>query len=44
MHNYDYNLNGGYKDLKLADPAIYMEAVGDVLGAHLHPHLYQFKL
>ena len=28
--NYDYNLNGVFfKDLKLADPEIYMEAVGD---------------
>ena len=27
--NYDYNLNGVFfKDLKLADPDIYMEAVG----------------
>ena len=32
--NYDYNLNGVFfKDLKLADPDIYMEAVGDDLGA-----------
>lgn len=32
--NYDYNLNGiFFKDLKLADPEIYMEAVGDDLGA-----------
>ena len=32
--NYDYNLNGVFfKDLKLADPDIYMEAVGDNLGA-----------
>ena len=31
--NYDYNLNGVFfKDLKLADPEIYMEAVGDDLG------------
>ena len=31
--NYDYNLNGVFfKDLKLADPDIYMEAVGDDLG------------
>ena len=30
--NYDYNLNGVFfKDLKLADPDIYMEAVGDDL-------------
>ena len=32
--NYDYNLNGVFfKDLKLADPESYMEAVGDDLGA-----------
>ena len=32
--NYDYNLNGVFfKDLKLQDPDIYMEAVGDDLGA-----------
>ena len=32
--NYDYNLNGVFfKDLKLADPDVYMEAVGDDLGA-----------
>ena len=32
--NYDYNLNGVFfKDLKLAGPEIYMEAVGDDLGA-----------
>ena len=31
--NYDYNLNGVFfKDLKLADPDIYMEAVGNNLG------------
>ena len=31
--NYDYNLNGVFfKDLKLADPDIYMEAVGADLG------------
>ena len=31
--NYDYNLNGiFFKDLELADPEIYMEAVGDTLG------------
>ena len=51
--NYDYNLNGVFfKDLKLADPDIYMEAVGDDLGAtmgniidkssyHLTPILHQ---
>lgn len=32
--NYDYNLNGVFfKDLKVADPDIYMEAVGDDLGS-----------
>ncbi len=32
--NYDYNLNGVFfKDLKLEDPEVYMEAVGDDLGA-----------
>ena len=32
--NYDYNLNGVFfKDLKLDDPEVYMEAVGDDLGA-----------
>lgn len=32
--NYDYNLNGVFfKDLRLADPEIYMKAVGDDLGA-----------
>ena len=31
--NYDYNLNGVFfKDLKLADPEVYMNAVGDDLG------------
>ena len=31
--NYDYNLNGVFfKDLKLADPDVYMEAVGADLG------------
>ena len=31
--NYDYNLNGVFfKDLKLADPDIYLEAVGSDLG------------
>ncbi len=31
--NYDYNLNGVFfKDLKLDDPDVYMEAVGDNLG------------
>lgn len=32
--NYDYTLNGVFfKDLKLADPEVYMDAVGDDLGA-----------
>ena len=32
--NYDYNLNGVFfKDLRLADPDIYMDVVGDDLGA-----------
>ena len=32
--NYDYNLNGVFfRDLKLADPEVYMNAVGDDLGA-----------
>ena len=31
--NYDYNLNGVFfKDLKLADPEVYMDAVGEDLG------------
>ena len=31
--NYDYNLNGVFfKDLKLDDPEVYMNAVGDDLG------------
>ena len=31
--NYDYNLNGVFfKDLKLAEPEVYMDAVGDDLG------------
>ena len=31
--NYDYTLNGVFfKDLKLADPEVYMDAVGDDLG------------
>lgn len=34
MKNYDYNLNGVFfKDLKLKDPEVYMDAVGDDLGA-----------
>lgn len=32
--NYDYNLNGVFfKDLKLREPEVYMDAVGDDLGA-----------
>ena len=32
--NYDYNLNGiFFKDLKLEDPDVYLDAVGDDLGA-----------
>jgi UDP-N-acetylglucosamine 2-epimerase (non-hydrolysing) len=32
--NYDYNLNGiFFRDLKLANPEVYMDAVGDDLGA-----------
>ena len=32
--NYDYNLNGiFFRDLKLQDPEVYMDAVGDDLGA-----------
>ena len=32
--NYDYNLNGVFfKDLQVADPDVYMNAVGDDLGA-----------
>lgn len=32
--NYDYNLNGVFfKDLNLADPNLYLDAVGDDLGA-----------
>ena len=34
--NYDYNLNGVFfKDLKLADPDVYMDAVGNDLGETL---------
>ena len=32
--NYDYNLNGVFfRDLKLANPEVYMDAIGDDLGA-----------
>ena len=38
--NYDYNLNGVFfKDLKLADPDIYMEAVGPSTGSGQAPDL-----
>ena len=31
--NYDYNLNGVFfHDLELADPEVYMDAVGETLG------------
>lgn len=34
--NYDYNLNGiFFKDLNLAEPEVYMNAVGDDLGASI---------
>lgn len=34
--NYDYNLNGVFfHDLKLKDPEVYMDAVGDDLGANV---------
>ena len=33
-HEYDYNLNGVFfRDLKLKAPDVYMDAVGDDLGA-----------
>ena len=39
--NYDYNLNGVFfKDLKLADPEVYMDAVGDDLGATVGNIIY----
>ena len=32
--NYDYNLNGiFFRDLKLAEPEVYLDAVGEDLGA-----------
>ena len=38
--NYDYNLNGVFfKDLKLADPDVYMDAVGDDLGETIGNHV-----
>ena len=34
--NYDYNLNGiFFRDLKLKAPEVYMDAVGDDLGAKI---------
>ena len=35
--NYDYNLNGiFFRDLGLEDPEVYLNAVGDDLGAGAH--------
>lgn len=44
--NYDYNLNDVFfKDLKLADPEVYMDAVGDDLGATVGNIInYSYKL
>ena len=44
--NYDYNLNGVFfKDLNLADPEVYMNAVGDDLGATIGNIInYSYKL
>ncbi|MDE5882705.1 MAG: UDP-N-acetylglucosamine 2-epimerase (non-hydrolyzing) [Muribaculaceae bacterium] len=44
--NYDYNLNGVFfKDLKLKDPEVYMNAVGDDLGATIGNIInYSYKL
>ena len=44
--NYDYNLNGVFfRDLKLADPEVYMNAVGDDLGATVGNIIYcSYKL
>ena len=44
--NYDYNLNGVFfKDLKLADPEVYLNAVGDDLGATIGNIInYSYKL
>ena len=46
--NYDYNLNGVFfKDLKLADPDVYMEAVGNDLGetmGNIIAKSYQLKV
>lgn len=44
--NYDYNLNGVFfKDLKLKDPDVYLNAVGDDLGATIGNIInYSYKL
>lgn len=44
--NYDYNLNGVFfHDLKLDDPDVYMDAVGDDLGATIGNIInYSYKL
>ena len=44
--NYDYNLNGVFfKDLSLKDPEVYMDAVGDDLGATVGNIInYSYKL
>ena len=44
--NYDYNLNGVFfKDLKLDNPDVYMDAVGDDLGATVGNIInYSYKL
>ncbi|MBR8759083.1 UDP-N-acetyl glucosamine 2-epimerase [Porphyromonas levii] len=44
--NYDYNLNGiFFKDLKLDDPDVYLNAVGDDLGATMGNIIdYSYKL
>lgn len=44
--NYDYNLNGVFfKDLSLADPDVYLNAVGDDLGATIGNIIdYSYKL
>ena len=43
--NYDYNLNGVFfKDLKLDDPDVYMDAVGDDLGATYNKQYTIFKV
>ena len=44
--NYDYNLNGiFFHDLKLEDPDVYLDAVGDDLGATVGNIInYSYKL